>query len=53
MTQVKKTETKAIVRLLCIYSDGNASPGPGEIVEIDAQEAERLVSIRAAEYVKK
>jgi hypothetical protein len=53
MPPVKKPEAKTSVRLLCIYSDGGSSPGPGQVVELEAQEAERLISIKAAEYVKK
>ncbi|MDZ7906331.1 MAG: hypothetical protein U5N55_11575 [Cypionkella sp.] len=51
MNKTKKADSKTSVRLLCIYSDGNSSPGIGEVIELDEVEAERLVSIGAAEAI--
>lgn len=53
MKQATKTTAKPAtvkVRLLCIYS-GTTSFDPGEIIELDAAEADRLVSLGAAEMV--
>lgn len=52
MAQTKKTDSKLSVRLLCIYSDGAASPGPGETVNVDPAEAARLIGLGAAVAVK-
>jgi hypothetical protein len=45
------TELVSVV-LNCVYSGFEGDPGPGAIVEVEADEAARLVSIRAAEYVE-
>lgn len=39
------------VTLRCVYSGRDGSSGPGETIEIDAAEAERLVSLGVAEIV--
>ena len=36
------------VRLLCFYSGHPAAPCPGDVVKVDAEEAERLISLGAA-----
>lgn len=36
------------VRLLCVYSGHPANPGPGDVIEVPAEEAERLIELRAA-----
>jgi hypothetical protein len=36
------------VRLLCILSGDGESWGPGEVVTVDADEAERLIALGAA-----
>lgn len=40
------------VRLSCFYSGFPGEPGPGSVIQVDATEAARLVSIGAAEVVK-
>lgn len=37
------------VRLKCIYSGVAGDPGPGAVIELDAEEAERLIGLGAAE----
>lgn len=39
------------VRLNCTYSGHPDNPGPGDIIEVDAAEADRLVELGAAEKV--
>lgn len=39
------------VRLNCVYSGHPDNPGPGDIIEVDAAEADRLVDLGAAEKV--
>lgn len=53
----KTPTTKAVpdtvsVRLKCIYSGFPGNPGPGDIVAVDQDEANRLVSIGAADEIK-
>ncbi|WP_439137560.1 hypothetical protein [Roseicyclus sp.] len=50
MTRAKKTKTVA-VRLSCIYSGENEAWSPGQIIELDSEEAERLCTLGAAEMV--
>lgn len=50
----KKTDTKVekvTVRLACVYSGDGEAWGIGELIEVDAAEAERLVSLGVAEVV--
>lgn len=37
------------VRLLCYHSGVGETPGPGDIIAVDAAEAERLIGMKAAE----
>lgn len=37
------------VALKCVYSDGKDNPGPGTVIDLDAEEAERLFDLGAAE----
>ena len=47
--KAEEVETSAVsVRLLCSYSGHPANPGPGDVIEVDAEEAERLISLGAA-----
>lgn len=39
------------VRLKCAYSGFPGDPGPGSVIEIDPVEADRLVSLGAAEFI--
>lgn len=39
------------VKLKCVYSGFEGSPGPGEVIAVDAAEADRLISLGAAEPV--
>lgn len=39
------------VQLNCVYSGHPANPGPGDIIEVDATEADRLVELGAAKKV--
>lgn len=39
------------VRLFCIYSGDGASWNPGDVVAVEADEAERLLGLGAAEIV--
>lgn len=52
MTQNKKAPAKVSVRLLCILSGDGESWSAGQIVEVAATEAERLIKVGAAEAVK-
>lgn len=48
----KETSTKRVkVKLACVYSGDGQSWGIGEIVEVDADEAERLVGLGVASFV--
>lgn len=53
MTQNKKTSAKTSVRLLCILSGDGQSWSAGQTIEVDHAEAERLISIGAAEAIAK
>jgi len=46
-TSDKKDSLVSVV-LNCVYSGFKGDPGPGQTVEVPADEAERLVSIGAA-----
>lgn len=37
------------VRLKCVYSGYADNPGPGDVIEVEASEAERLIDLGAAE----
>lgn len=37
------------VRLKCFYSGFPGNPGPGDVVEVDREEADRLIQLGAAE----
>lgn len=39
------------VRLKCVYAGHPGDPGPGSVIEIDPVEADRLVSLGAAEFI--
>ena len=39
------------VRLLCIYSGVDGDPGPGQIIELPADEAARLIELGVAKAV--
>ena len=43
----KARDTVKVV-LQCIYSDGEHNPGPGSVIELDADEADRLIGLGAA-----
>lgn len=47
MAKAPKQELVA-VRLVCIYSGFDGDPGPGEVINLPADEAARLVAIGAA-----
>lgn len=47
MAKTAKAETVKVV-LSCIYSGHANDPGPGDVLETDAAEAERLIGIGAA-----
>ncbi len=44
----KTTEAAVKVVLSCIYSGLDESANPGDVIEVDAEEAERLISLGAA-----
>lgn len=44
-----KPSGKVKVRLKAVYSGFPGNPGPGEVIEVDATEAARLVSLGAAD----
>ena len=46
-----KLAAKTKVRLKAVYSGYQGNPGPGEVIEIDAVEAARLVEVGAADIV--
>jgi hypothetical protein len=48
----KKHLATVQVEMLCIYSGGETTPGPGDVIEVDATEAARLIAIGAARPVK-
>jgi hypothetical protein len=45
----KSAPDKVQVRLKCFYSGFPGDPGPGDVVEVDQAEADRLISLGAAE----
>lgn len=51
MTRAKKPETVA-VRLSCIYSGDGKAWSPGDVIEVDAAEAERLCALGVAQIVE-
>lgn len=44
-----KLASKTKVRLKAVYSGFPGNPGPGDIIEVDAGEAARLVEVGAAD----
>lgn len=42
---------KTKVRLKAVYSGFPGNPGPGEVIEVDAAEAGRLVALGAADVI--
>lgn len=44
----EKKSDKVQILLNCVYSGFEGEPGPGDTISVDADEAERLVSIGAA-----
>lgn len=49
ITKPDEPEVNSVsVRLLCVYSGHPANPGPGDVIEVPAEEAERLIELRAA-----
>jgi len=52
MTKAKKeADAKVSVRLLCILSGDGESWNAGDVIEVEATEAARLIEIGAAEAV--
>ena len=45
----RPTDDRVSVKLKCVYSGHPNNPGPGDIIEIDAIEAARLIGLGAAE----
>ena len=50
-TPAKAASDKVRVRLKCYYSGFQNDPGPGNEIELDREEADRLVSLGAADLV--
>ena len=50
-TPSKAASEKVSVRLKCFYSGFPNDPGPGDVVEVDRDEAARLISVGAADAV--
>jgi hypothetical protein len=46
-----KAAPKVAVVLRCVYSGAEESWSPGDVIEVDASEADRLISMGAAEAV--
>lgn len=44
----KEQKTGVKVELLCILSGGETTYNPGDVIEVDADEAERLIGLKAA-----
>ncbi len=44
----KKDEASVKVELTCVMSGLESTPGPGDVIEVDAAEAARLIEIGAA-----
>jgi hypothetical protein len=54
MTKSNKTEVATVAVLLtCIYSGDGESWSAGTVIEVDAEEAGRLISLGAAKPVEK
>lgn len=48
-TQLEAAKVSLVtVQLLCIYSGDGTSASPGDLIEVDAEEAERLIALKAA-----
>ncbi len=47
----KAAADKVSVRLKCVYSGFPGNPGPGDVIGIDREEADRLVGLGVAELV--
>lgn len=48
----KKNEEGAAevqIKLKCVYSGYEGDPGPGEVISVGAEEAQRLIGLGAAE----
>jgi hypothetical protein len=50
-TPSKASTDKVPVRLKCFYSGFPNDPGPGDVVQVDRTEADRLISVGAADAV--
>lgn len=37
------------IKLKCVYSGAEGDPGPGSVISVDAEEADRLIGLGAAE----
>lgn len=46
-----KAEQPVKVRLACLYVGDGTTWGPGDVVEVDAEEAARLIAMGVAEAV--
>lgn len=45
----KKYDTaKVKIQLLCAHCGENCTANPGDVIEVDAEEAERLIGLKAA-----
>ena len=54
MTKAKKEDAGLVsVQLTCIYSGKGESWSAGSVIEVDAEEAERLISLGAAKATAK
>ena len=45
----KAAPDKVRVVLKCYYSGFEGNPGPGDVVEVDREEADRLIAVGAAD----
>lgn len=52
MAKKKNGAANVAVRLNCILSGHPGDPGPGAVVTLDADEAERLIDLGVAEIVE-
>lgn len=50
MSKAKKDET-VLVRLSCVYAGDGWASNPGDVITVDAVEAERLIGLGVAEIV--
>jgi hypothetical protein len=48
----KNPTATVTVKLKCFYSGFEGEPGPGAVIELDSEEAARLIEIGAAEAVE-